>query len=532
MRSALALLAALAAVAAAPAGAAARVARCPSAPTRASLPSAAALRQMNAFVARLRARPTGSPAQARYIDWIRRRLRAIPGVHLREQRFRINRWNTTSSRLVAVVGGRRVTLPVASAVPYSKPTGPAGASAPVTVVPAADRITRANAAGRIVVRAAPAGRVPLSVFGLPVIGWSTYDPGHTIRPTGAFLGDFIAYNDRVKDLRDAGAAGARGILFVKDLPRGQLIGHYEPYEGTAWKVPGLFLGADEGRVLTDALAAGTPVSAAVVVRASFRHVVTRSLLATIRGASPRRIVIDSHTDGTNAVEDNGPVAMVAMARFLASLPARCRPRTIELAFSTAHFYQRVARPSVRDGGAEQLAEQLDRDYAKGTVSVVLAIEHLGARDYEEVPRAGGRPGHELRPNGQRAIQFIGVTPSPPLVAAVSHIVRAYGMRRSVLLRGSDTPGPTVPAHCSFGGEGTPYERHLLPTVGVISAPQYLYDPAFELAPIDFGVMRSEVAGYTALVLRLGRMSQAAIAGGVTKERSARAQGAPGCPPEL
>ena len=33
--------------------------------------------------------------------------------------------------------------------------------------------------------------------------------------------------------------------------------------------------------------------------------------------SAERIVIDSHTDGTNAVEDNGPVAMVAMARWYA-----------------------------------------------------------------------------------------------------------------------------------------------------------------------------------------------------------------------
>ena len=87
----------------------------------------------------------------------------------------------------------------------------------------------------------------------------------------------------------------------------------------------------------------------------------------------------------------------------------------------------------------------------------------------------------------------------------------------------------MPAHCSFGGEGTPFEKHLLPTIGVISAPQYLYDPAFGLGTIDFHVMRSELLAYTALALRLGEMSQTAIAGQVAAERRQRSSGAPGCP---
>jgi hypothetical protein len=206
-----------------------------------------------------------------------------------------------------------------------------------------------------------------------------------------------------------------------------------------------------------------------------KRVVTPSIIATIAGQSPQRIVIDSHTDGTNAVEDNGPIAMVEMARYFAALPMECRPRTIELAFSTAHFYQRVADPAVRDGGAEQLARQLDGEYDQGTVSVVLVLEHLGAIDYEQVARPDG-VGTRLEPNGLPCIQFIGVTPSPDLVGVVDGVVRAYDMQRTILLQGSDLPGETAPRHCSFGGEGTPYNRHLLPTIGVIAAPQSLYNP--------------------------------------------------------
>jgi hypothetical protein len=483
---------------------------------------------MNTFVADLGVRPTGSRAHVRYVEWIRRHLRRMPGVELSELAFPIERWTGVRTKLVMRAGGDAVRLPVAGPIPYAAPTGRRGVTAPLVLVPSDRTIGAGDAAGRIVVRPAPAGSLPHAALLLPFVSWGFYDPGDTIDPDAAFHGDFLAYNDRVHDLRDAATAGAMGLLFVKELPRDQLVDHYEPYEGTEWGVPGAFLGADEGQRLIDAIAAGSEPSARLVVRARVKKVATPTILATIPGRSASRIVIDSHTDGTNAVEDNGPVAMVAMARYFAGLPLECRPRTIEFAFSTAHFYQRVADPAVRDGGAGQLARQLDRDYEEGTVSVVLVLEHLGARDYEQVPRADG-VGVTLEPSGLRCIQFVGITPSPALVDAVDGVVRSYDMQRTILLQGSDVPGSTVPAHCSFGGEGTPYNRHLLPTIGVIAAPQSLYDPAFGLEGIDFDVMRDELLGFTELVNRLGTMEQDAIAGDVTTERAARAAGAPGCP---
>jgi len=148
-----------------------------------------------------------------------------------------------------------------------------------------------------------------------------------------------------------------------------------------------------------------------------------------------------------------------------------------------------------------------------------------------VPRKDGGPGQVLEPNGLRAIQFIGITPSPSLVSTVTGVVRSYDLQRTILLQGADAPGATVPSHCSFGGEGTPFNVHLLPTIGVISAPQSLYDPAFGLEGIDFGVMRSELLAYTELVNRLGSMPQAAVAGSVPAERLQRAAGGAPCPPE-
>lgn len=510
---------------------AAQAATCPTAPDPAALPSVAQLRDQDGFLASLGARPTGSASQEEYIAWIRRQLQSIPGIEQHDITYPIDRWTPRSARLSLHVDGRTTTVPIADAIPYSHPTGRRGVSAPLTYVPSDQQITPANAARRIVVRDAPAGSVPYAALFLPVVSWETYDPKNTIDPSQNLYGDFINYLARVADLRAAAAAGARGIVFVKDRPRAQIVGHYEPYEGEAWGVPGVFVGSDEGKALEDAIAAGRSPAATIVDRASYKHVTTPSIEVTVPGRSPQRIVIDSHTDGTNAVEDNGPIAMVAMARYLAALPLACRPRSVQFSFTTAHFYQRVVDPKDRDGGAEQLAQQLDKDYDKGTVSSVLVLEHLGARDYEAAPRTDGGPGTELKDTGLRAIQFIGVTPSPSLVKAVDGIVRGYDLQRTILLQGSDAPGATVPQHCSFGGEGTPYERHLLPTIGVIAAPQFLYDPAIELEGIDFDVMHSELLAFTELVNELGTMSQTEVAGAVDAERRARAAGAPGCPPD-
>jgi hypothetical protein len=485
---------------------------------------------MNAFLGPLRARPTGSPQQKVYVDWIRKQVQSIPGVKLDEQRFTINRWNVTSTKLRVRIDGKPAMLPVADAIPYSQPTGKRGVAGPAMFVPDDQPITEA-ARGRVVVRPAPAGSVPMYDFLLPVVSWESYDPGNTFDPAGNFYGDFINYNARVADLRNAGKFGAKALLFVKELPRKQLVGHYEPYEGSQWQVPGAFLGADEGKTITDAISAGHTTSIRIVERGGYKKVVTPSLEAVLPGASAQRIVVDSHTDGTNAVEDNGPVAMVAMLRYYASLPLECRPRTLQFAFSTAHFYQRVADPNQRHGGAGQLAAQLDRDYDSGTVSAVVVIEHLGAKDYQTVPRKDGGAGSELAQTGLRAVQFIAITPSPSLVSALDSVVRSYDLQRTLLLQGADAPGSTAPSHCSFGGEGTPYNVHLLPTIGIISAPQTLYDPAFELEAIDFDEMHSQVLAFTELINRMQAMSQTDIAGSVPADRARRANGAQTCPNE-
>src|SRR5438132_3257349 len=177
---------------------------------------------MNAPLAALGVRPTGSAAQNKYVSWIRKQLATVPAVQVSEERFTINRWSRGSMELQLKAGETTTAVPIAAPVPYAQPTTSAGVSGPVVEIPDSEAITAANAAGRVVLRPAPAGSVPNYDFFLPVVSWLVYDPQTTIDPTQTFYGDFINYNARVADLRNAAAAGAKAILFVKELPSRRL----------------------------------------------------------------------------------------------------------------------------------------------------------------------------------------------------------------------------------------------------------------------------------------------------------------------
>ena len=400
---------------AAPTAPAARAA-CPARIAPSTLAGPAALRALNAAEWSYGPRPTGSPAHRRMVAWLARELHRVPGLHVTARRYRIDAWAPRSAALRVQAGGRTLTVPVAAPVPYSAPTAAAGRSASLAAVPDGVPITAANAAGRIVVRNAPPGRVPLAVFAPGALGFAVYDPHHTIDPTAPFEGDFLNYDARVHDLRDAAQAGAAGVVFLKDLPRAQLRGHFEPYEGRAWKVPGVFLGADEAQALTDALQADPGARGTLTLRARRPRVTTRTLLATLPGRSSQRLVIESHTDGTNAVEDNGPVAILALAR-----GARPAAAGVPAADDRVRLPDRALLPARHVPGPPPRRRRRARAGARPRVRPGRG----GGGDRARAPRRPRVPrGPAARPSGPRAAA---VRP-PGADAGLRHAERAAARR--------------------------------------------------------------------------------------------------------
>ncbi len=486
------------------------------------------LKAWNEKLAKFGARPTGSPNQKRYIDWLDGQLRDVPGVKVTSLRYRFNRWLSKSTSLHATLSGRNTNLAVAGPVPYSRVTGRHGVTAPLIHLPADTPITAANSAGKIVVRDLVAPSITYSLFDL--VSWFKYDPAGSIDPNADYKREWLN-NQPSDDMKAADAAGAAGVIFVHELPRREIQGQYRPYDGIHWLTPGVHLGIDQGTSLEQAIDGGTAGLGHIVVRAQqTKNARTRSIIGHLPGPGKRRIVVETHSDGMNAVWDNGNVPILAIAHYFAKLPKRCRPGPMEFLFTTAHLYQRLDPPEHGAGDA-QYAKILDRDYDRGTVGLVLTLEHLGARDYEAVPRGNGLPGLTLVRTNTTELSTTFVSESDFLVNALEQLIQARDVRRSLLMKGTALADNShVPPYCSFGGEATPYEQHLIPSVGFITSPWILFDPGYGLKSIDFRLLRQQTLIFSDFLLRLRGASQDAIAGAYTQYRQERAQGKPTCAP--
>lgn len=496
--------------------------------------SAKALESMMRDIAGFGLRSTASPAHAQTIDYLERRLRGIEGLQIRSDAYEILRWRpladcrspaleTAGELFVLDPASTRQAIAVAGAVPYSLPTQGREHAGPLVYLPAGQAITPDNARGKVVMVDFPAPTVPYN---------RRIALSHHVTPDLASeagkLYDRGIFADGPLDalLTAAGRAQAAGVIVTFDFPRDQVRGYFEPHKGTHYRVPAVFVGVDEREQLKALAAQQRSVSLAV--QAQVDHAMTRNLIATLPGRSAERIVIVANTDGNTWVQENSVAAMVALARHFSRLPLRCRPRSFEFVFATAHLH--ISRE-----GAIRYATQLDKDYDAGTVAFVFAIEHLGTREIVPVARQGA-PGRQLAFSGKGEPFSYFASDSKPLVAAAIEQTQRHQLDRTLVLRGVDAPNPArVPVHCSFGEIGTSFQSRLIPTLAMISGPWSLWAPSFGAEAIDFERARRQALAAGDTMLALQGVPRDEIAGPFIALRQQRAAGAPTCrhqlPPE-
>src|SRR4249919_1593845 len=269
---------------------AAGAATCPTTVNDRAFAGAAQLRATMAKVTSFgQLRNAGSRSHNQELRWLDGRLKRIQGLRVRSNPYWVRSWQpTTHARKgpgmdlaragelrLPKLGGSTTRIPVAGAVPYARPTNNRGSGGPLVYLPPGQQITAQNAAGKVVIRDFPQASIPaagiqfLSLFITPDLATQT----------GAYARPYLAPLDQ--EMWNAGTAGAAGIVFDFDVPEKQVRGYWDPHNGTHYKVPGLFVGADQGAQLKALAAAGR--SARVVVRARSKRAKTRNLIAPCPG---------------------------------------------------------------------------------------------------------------------------------------------------------------------------------------------------------------------------------------------------------
>lgn len=479
------------------------------------LPSQQALYGYNKTMADFGPRPTGAAAHKQFVNWLESRTKRLPGMRMDSVPYDFRRWESTGADVR--LAGRQ--LRVAAPIPYSRGTAARGVTAPLVHVPTGQAID-AGQRGKIIVRDFPPVSIPAAAFA--ALEWWEHDPDLTLtkQVLSNYTREWLSGQAQV-DLKAAEKAGAAGLVFVHELPTSQVAGFYSPYGGERWRIPAVRVGADEGHALKAAATSGV----AATLRSTTRETpdTTRALVATLPGLSDERLVVTSHTDGMNAVWDNGPVAMVAMAEHFVALPAQCRPRTVQFIFTTGHLFMGLQCPSGHRGpSALCAAEELDEDYAKGSVAAVMAIEHLGARNFEAVARPAGQPGKTLEPTGLSEANSFFFGESPALSQAVLSAVVTDDLKATIALRGAELPGPHIPMHHSFGGEGGAYHAHLMPTIAFVTGSRALFGTGYSLEQlVDPALLHLQTRVFVDILHNLESLPREVLAGGYLPQRMAR-----------
>jgi hypothetical protein len=448
-------------------------------------------------------RYTGSSGHAAYVDWLAGQLSAVSGLRMRTDRLTFSRWLARDFSLTVSVPatvGRSGPVPVTYYYPYSGQTPPGGVTGRLVdlgLYPAASGYTEAFWApargGIALVRAVP----PEFSLDLAQTATGGYVPGQ-ISAQAAI--DYAAYAAALANpawqgifepvpLLDAKDAGVRGVVVAwTGLPDDEVVNQYNPFT-TSYPAasglpapgdpgcPAVWVGDSAGTELAG-LAAGGQASATLVLTADITvGAATETVWGWLEGSGDtgQNIIINTHTDGPNAVEENGGLGLLALARHLAGLPSR--NRDMYFALVTGHFqlpqFSRtivnLAHPEVGQGAISTWMAGHPDIYQAAVLGVTA--EHLGATMWTNDPETG-----QYAPAGgsewsttytmQRDILSLVNTEQDAYLAAVTE-VNASGWPDYPVA--TVRPG-TIPA---YFGEGSSLYAAGLGTVSLCPSPTYL-----------------------------------------------------------
>jgi hypothetical protein len=430
-------------------------------------------------------RATGSPEQATYVDDLESRLTAL-GLTVHSDTFPVPRW-TAQAWSLRLDTEPVVDLHVGSFIPFSGSTGQGGVSGP---------LSREAAPGVI-------GVVDIEVLALrqrDFVGLDWDAPSLPDIPPGRDLDapyerGWLSQDLMRQQLDAFSAAGAAGVAFVLQGHAVEADHSYLLYDGVLRGIPALVLDEASAAPLVAAVDSGE--TATLVLEVEEVDAESRNLYVLIEGESDENVIVQSHTDGTNALEDNGPEAIIAMAEYLATSGHR-PPRSILLVLSSGHFSTRTAW-----GLATFLRRH--RDGLVSRTVAAISVEHLGALAWE--PHASG---YDVPGDFELGCFF--ASPHRGVIDVVRRALDRAEVTDSIVLRPftEDETGESLDG-TGWPGDGTVlWAVGHLPSANFIAGPGYLLTTMATLDLIDVPAMRRQSIAFLEAALELAAMPREQI----------------------
>lgn len=446
---------------------------------------------LNSFGPRL----TGSEAHARSIDYLAAEFEAL-GLQVHRDAQRIQRWSARRSSLTLSDGS---PVAVAAEYPYSGMTPAQGVTGELLWFDEKPSdFTQAR--GKIAI--VPVERIDLSSLKamtlfkrksrLPDAG-ADLQSGEATPLLGPLLAAFLPR---------ARQAGVLGVICVfEGLSAAQAEQQVLPFTTPYADCPALWVTADTGQRLK--VAAQQGLSATLVLDAALEDTQTDTLYAVLPGNNAREtLIINTHTDGPNACEENGAAGLLALAQHHARRTDR--NRTLVFVMATGHFQipQVTAEGQATTAWLARHPELWDGKEGHAKAVAGLTLEHLGCSEWKDDVAAGSPA-----PTGRLERELV-YTTNPVMEQIYLEAVADRTKLRSLTL--SPRIGKV------FFGEGQPLFMAGIPSISLIPVPDYLCQvlPDGGLERLDPDFAHQQVVSFTRALHQLDALATADI-GAVT-----------------
>jgi hypothetical protein len=426
----------------------------------------------------------GYAAHHEYCDWLEDEF-VKAGLELQPcDEFLYDRWQLGNVALDVLDGPSPGPLKVA--FPYVRSAGtPAGG----IVAPLSYASGGGGTSGSIFVidlsvpaKATAAIFLPLSTY--------RYWPGHTDADWAAIDYKRAWVGPWPTDFSAFASQGAKAVVLIADGSYEALKGTFTPHQASeSQPIPVLIVDRDTGAALRQQALAGR--HARLTLDAPVQKTTYRSITAILPGESEETLIVDTHTDGQNAIEENAGPALVAMARHFASLPPGQRlKRTLVFALWSAHMTDNTIHPQA-DGWVAAHPDLVKRAVA------AVTIEHLGCTEWIDDPTKG------YYGTGENEIYGIWTSQGPTLDLAQSGVVK-HDLARHLLLRG--------PVEFTVGAI---FQQIGVPMVGGIAGPEYLLvvSNSGEIEKLNFDLAARQIGFYADMVRAFDAADPKALRGG-------------------
>lgn len=408
------------------------------------------VRKMDSFGPRL----TGSKAHADFIGWLKSEIQK-DGFEIFSDPFYFDRWEEKHSS-IAVLGenGEKTNIPVSSAYPYSGKTDEEGIT---------EQLVYVKGLGDI-----PAAKGKIAVFDVSNINFipsevafdkrTSYPEDVTLEKKyeGPVITSFVhCFYGIISKL-----AAAKAVILVwqglhDDCVKGQYLSFILGYQN----VPMLWVNSTDGKAVTQAAKEGKTATLVLTAKEE-KNAFTESFYCILKGKNEKEtVIINTHTDGTNCVEENGAIALLALMK---TLKGKELERTHIFVFTTGHF--RLPRfKDIRTGSFQSASRWLamHRELWDGKGShfkcvANLTLEHLGCKEWRDIDgkyQYTGRPEVELVYTGNDFVDKLYID-----------TVKKRKNVRTMTLRGHNA---------LHFGEGQNFFTMGIPEISLVPAPYYL-----------------------------------------------------------